>query len=127
MAPSNLWPNRSHHVCIRRPDRLHSLQARCMLMPLSASWDGGRPPLRALDLHVQLMVVLEVCLDADAQECACVSHACSSVVSGTSGFTGLTAGCDRVCQPGVKLTNCLAWVLQLLYSGGSGNKVDKYT
>lgn len=37
IALSNLWLNRSHHVCIRRPDRLCSFQPRCMLMPLSAS------------------------------------------------------------------------------------------
>lgn len=55
IALSNLWLNRSHHVCIRRPDRLCSFQPCCMLMPLSASLVGLRPPLHALDLHSWLM------------------------------------------------------------------------
>lgn len=55
IAPSNLWLNRSHHVCIRRPDRLCSFQPCCMLMPLSASLVGLRLPLHALDLHSWLM------------------------------------------------------------------------
>lgn len=62
-----------------------------MLMRLSASLDGLQRPLHALDLRLWLLVILEVCLDAAPQNCFSVGCVRASVVSGTTGFIGLSA------------------------------------
>ena len=74
-----------------------------MLMLLSASLDGLQHPLHALDLRSRLVVLLEPCLDAAPQHRFSVGFVRASVVSGTTGSTGLRAGCDTVCQPGLEL------------------------
>lgn len=85
IALSRRRPNRSHHVCVRRPNRLHSLLPHCMLMLLSASLDGLQHPLHALDLQwcSRLDVFLEACFGCctpKSLQCLPCERMCASSV-----------------------------------------------
>lgn len=84
--------------CIKGVDKLHSLQASCMLMLLPTSPHELKHPLHASDWLLVFFRALFGCSTPDLLH----SQLCigALVVSGKTGFIGLGVRWDAACQPG---------------------------
>lgn len=116
IALSNLWLNRSHHVCIRRPDRLCSFQPRCMLMPLSASLVGFRFMLWTCTRGSCFCFFLSLFFGGLF---GCIAPQNCFHVGCVPRFICLRAGCHTSHWPGLKQFDYSAKIQLLLHSGAA--------